>query len=837
VTLKEAEEILDAWEKKFQDELGNLVNKNGPNSKTATYSYSSNALSNHIKKHGKPDGPMAAVGYICMMLFILLLLTYAGDVRIGIAGVLGACLIGVALVGGFGLSGLLGVNFNAPALQVLPFLLLGIGVNDMFVVAFTAIQTQKGQTRATWMPATMQEAGLSITATSMCNFFIFIIGHATQIPVVIEFTSIAAVTTVLMWACNRFMFPALLSFAWTDSRAIAVDNSASKLAFARADKMMSGVVMRLLAVALMTIVFAVGAAGVPKMELGLQANDVAKSGSRLHKALELRTGRFPTLPGTVYTRTFDFAKPQKQLAYQHTAEAVTKIGRKAGETKVLEPNKIWTTPFFSWLQPSLAPPTAAGVPQTWGTPSATTVSGSCRTGNALTGGECGPKHGCTLGWVPAGVNGVPKLSTQPGGSDGLDYMDETTCTGSNFKPSNGLNTRPLCKRVKAGQGYGNMASHTDWCMALPEAAITGPVDDAERQKQLDNQKFWPLAATKSFRDCMELWYDNDDSEQLWSPGLARHLQWNESETSFSAGGKVGANATKPGIGVSGIAWDNTGEGGQTAAKISGSSFSFYATGLVDDTAYIATINDVRRVLEQQSATPGEFFPKGIPFDLWEQYITLKKDVVQWVAIEYVVGSIVMALVLAAAARGNLVLSVLKATWSSLLNLVVCVAITIELYGFLAWAKIKLSAIPAITIWMSAAVSIEFTAHIMVAYCGAAGETRWARVVKAFDKMFLPTLAGAVSTLIGVLPLAGVDFPFIKKYYLVPYVLIVVLATLNAFVLLPALLSLVGAPGSSSQGQKSQAETDEKAPAADASGSTIVPVRGDELAPGAQEADL
>ena len=40
-------------------------------------------------------------------------------------------------------------------------------------------------------------------------------------------------------------------------------------------------------------------------------------------------------------------------------------------------------------------------------------------------------------------------------------------------------------------------------------------------------------------------------------------------------------------------------------------------------------------------------------------------------------------------------------------------------------------------------------------------------------------------------------------------------------LLPALLSLVGAPGSSSQGQKSQAETDEKAPAADASGTEDV----------------
>merc|ERR1711871_1085080 len=343
--------------------------------------------------------------------------------------------------------------------------------------------SQKDATRETWMPMTMQKAGLSITATSMCNFFIFLIGHATQIPVVIEFTSIAAVTTVLMWACNRFMFPALLSFAWTDSRADAIDTSASKCAFLRPDKIMSNVGVRLIMVALMCIVFAVGAAGVPKMELGLQANDVAKAGSRLHKALGYRTGRFPTLPGTVYTRSFDFAKPQKQLEYQHTAEMVTKIGRKEGETKILEPNKIWTTPFFTWLQPSLAPPTAAGVPQSWGTPGAVAVSAACSTGNALTNGECGPKHGCTLGWVPAGVDGIPKLSTTPGGSDGLDYMDETECNGTDYKQSNSLNTRPLCKRMK--KGYGNMASHRDWCMALPETEITGPVNSTEQQRQLD----------------------------------------------------------------------------------------------------------------------------------------------------------------------------------------------------------------------------------------------------------------------------------------------------------------------------------------------------------------
>ena len=66
-----------------------------------------------------------------------------------------------------------------------------------------------------------------------------------------------------------------------------------------------------------------------------------------------------------------------------------------------------------------------------------------------------------------------------------------------------------------------------------------------------------------------------------------------------------------------------------------------------------------------------------------------------------------------------------------------------------------------------------------------------------------------------------DFPFVKKYYLVPYVLIVVLATLNAFLLLPALLSLVGAPGSSQDAPQTKAAG--KTPA---QGSTVVPVRAD-----------
>lgn len=57
---------------------------------------------------------------------------------LGLAGVL---LVTASVAAGLGFCALLGLPFNASTTQVLPFLALGLGVDDMFLLAHTFLDT------------------------------------------------------------------------------------------------------------------------------------------------------------------------------------------------------------------------------------------------------------------------------------------------------------------------------------------------------------------------------------------------------------------------------------------------------------------------------------------------------------------------------------------------------------------------------------------------------------------------------------------------------------------------------------------------------------------------
>ncbi|OBS71140.1 hypothetical protein A6R68_00319, partial [Neotoma lepida] len=66
-----------------------------------------------------------------------------------------------------------------------------------------------------------------------------------------------------------------------------------------------------------------------------------------------------------------------------------------------------------------------------------------------------------------------------------------------------------------------------------------------------------------------------------------------------------------------------------------------------------------------------------------------------------------------------------------------------------------------------------------------------RAMLALEHMFAPVLDGAVSTLLGVLMLAGSEFDFIVRYFFAVLAILTVLGVLNGLVLLPVLLSFFG----------------------------------------------
>lgn len=95
----------------------------------------------------------------------------------GIASVAMAILVSYGLCSAFGV-------FYGPVHSILPFLLLGIGIDDMFVIVQCWSNLNKEEMKRS-LPVrigiTMKHAGVSITITSVTDFAAFAVGATTVI--------------------------------------------------------------------------------------------------------------------------------------------------------------------------------------------------------------------------------------------------------------------------------------------------------------------------------------------------------------------------------------------------------------------------------------------------------------------------------------------------------------------------------------------------------------------------------------------------------------------------------------------------------------------------------
>ncbi|CAE1231167.1 PTCH1 [Acanthosepion pharaonis] len=101
--------------------------------------FSSTSLGDIMRKFSNVSVVRVALGYLVMVLYACISLLKCNDpvnsqCGIGMAGVL---LVGLSVAAGLGLCSVLGIKFNASTTQIIPFLALGLGVDDMFLIAHT----------------------------------------------------------------------------------------------------------------------------------------------------------------------------------------------------------------------------------------------------------------------------------------------------------------------------------------------------------------------------------------------------------------------------------------------------------------------------------------------------------------------------------------------------------------------------------------------------------------------------------------------------------------------------------------------------------------------------
>eukprot|EP01083_Nonionella_stella_P181658 651444_1 len=122
-----------------------------------------------------------------------------------------------ALIFGFGICAYLGMKFSTLVFAV-PFLLLGVGVDDMIIIVDTLNRTplpdkfDKDNARAKQLGLALQHSGVSISLTSFCSVVAFAVGSITDLPGLEYFCMFAAWSFLGMYILQFLLFVPLLVF-------------------------------------------------------------------------------------------------------------------------------------------------------------------------------------------------------------------------------------------------------------------------------------------------------------------------------------------------------------------------------------------------------------------------------------------------------------------------------------------------------------------------------------------------------------------------------------------------------------------------------------------------
>ncbi|CAN0336849.1 unnamed protein product, partial [Ascophyllum nodosum] len=187
-SLREAAEVI-TWEADYQSFMADEAD---------AYADTGRSIDDALAASISGEIFLFAITYIIMVLFVQSVLgrCFAGPVRrrtwLGLGGIF--CVLAAGLAA-YGLNSGFGVPFTS-LVQVLPFILLGIGVDDMFVIVAAFDHTDPDLPVEERVALGLKRSGFSITYTSLTNFIAFMLGSTSSLPAV-EYFCLYAGTAIL----------------------------------------------------------------------------------------------------------------------------------------------------------------------------------------------------------------------------------------------------------------------------------------------------------------------------------------------------------------------------------------------------------------------------------------------------------------------------------------------------------------------------------------------------------------------------------------------------------------------------------------------------------------
>ncbi|XP_039199807.1 protein patched homolog 1 isoform X2 [Crotalus tigris] len=784
--------ILEAWQRMYVEVAHQSL---AQNSTQKVLSFTTTTLEDILKSFSDVSVIRVASGYLLMLAYACLtMLRWDCAKSQGAVGLAGVLLVALSVAAGLGLCSLIGISFNAATTQVLPFLALGVGVDDVFLLAHAFSETGQNK-RIPFEDRTgecLKRTGASVALTSISNVTAFFMAALIPIPALRAFSLQAAVVVVFNFAMVLLIFPAILSMDL----------------YRREDRRLD--------------IFCCFTSPCVSRVIQIEPQAYAEAGDNFrysppppYSSPSFAHETQITMQSTVQLRTeydphtqvyYTTAEPRSEISVQPITVPQDDLSCQSPEST--SSTRDLLSQFSETTLHCLEPPCTK-----W------TLSSFAEKQYAPL--LLKPKAKIMVIFLFLGLLGLSLYGTTRV-KDGLDLTDivpretrEYEFIAAQFKYFSFYHMYIVTQKAdypniqhllyELHRSFSNVTYvlleenkqlpkmwlhyFRDWLQGLQEAfdkdwksgkitlhSYKNGSDDAVLAYKLlvqtiSNIREKPLNVSqlakqrlvdadgiinpKAFYMYLTAWVSNDPVAYAASQANIRphRPEWVHDKADYMP-------VTIP-----------------EAEPIEYAQFPFYLNGLRDTSDFVEAIEKVRAICNNYTSLGIPSYPNGYPFLFWEQYISLR----HWLLLSI---SVVLACTFLVCAL------ILLNPWTAGIIVVVLALMTVELFGMMGLIGIKLSAVPVVILIASVGIGVEFTVHIALAFLTAIGDKN-RRTILALEHMFAPVLDGAVSTLLGVLMLAGSEFDFIVRYFFAVLAILTILGALNGLVLLPVLLSLFG----------------------------------------------
>mmetsp|Transcript_6497 Transcript_6497/g.11998 ORF Transcript_6497/g.11998 Transcript_6497/m.11998 type:complete len:1158 (+) Transcript_6497:123-3596(+) len=276
----------------------------------------------------------------------------------------GTLMAAICVVAAMGFTAIVGNKLNAVHLWCVPFLLMGVGIDDMFLVS-NAAQSPPGNTPEEKLEATIDEVLSPITMTSLMNFILFLLmsvgsdipgvylaGVTGMVGIGLAYLTMITSYTSVMYLdirrrdAQRYDLLCCIKSKKEEDINLKDYNYAFRYAY---KPLFNNVVGRVVLVLVPFAVLVVAVIFLPGLERGLDLSDFFPADTREGLYTDRRDKYFPAWPVRICWGELKYEDPDVQMQMVSQWEKVLATKYIAGDA--LSSDSVWTAALAQWMLP------------------------------------------------------------------------------------------------------------------------------------------------------------------------------------------------------------------------------------------------------------------------------------------------------------------------------------------------------------------------------------------------------------------------------------------------------------------------------------------------------